>query len=354
MREVAEILSLWSESERSGESAVLATVVKTQGSSYRLPGARLLLTKNGRHAGGVSGGCLEDELLKKAWWLTESGPVVRRYDTTPDGEIASGYGLGCSGVIHILLERLNPGESNILRLISGVRSSREPVEVGRVISPASAVTGELLAGVSGADLRGDVDVFMETLVPPLRLVVFGAGDDAIPLTAFANYLGWEVVVVDGRAHYARREKFPLANQVLIRSAAQGLPTKIDDWTAAVIMSHSYSQDLSWLRELSTAGCKLAYLGILGPAKRTRQLIADAELDPATIIPALHSPMGLDIGADGPEQVALSVVSEIQAVVNGRNGGSLRERGGSIHASVEESADDSGREALNWVKSIACA
>ena len=349
MKEVAEILNLWSEAERSGESALLATVVKTQGSSYRLPGARLLLTRSGRRAGSVSGGCLEDDILKRSWWLTETGPVVRRYDTTPEGEIGSGYGLGCSGVVHILLERLNPGQANVLTMIAGVRSSREPVEVGRVISPASEVTGDLLLGKSAAGLHGHERFFIETLVPPLRLFVFGAGDDAVPLSAFASHLGWEVVVVDGRAHYARLEKFPLADQVLVRSAAQGLPTAIDEWTAAVMMSHSYSQDLSWLRELSTVGRKLAYLGILGPAKRTRQLIADAELELGTLLPALHSPMGLDIGADGPEQVALSVVSEIQAVINGRSGGSLRERSGSIHAPMEDSRD----EATSWAKSIAC-
>ena len=103
MKELEQILRLWKEAEQSGESAVLATVVKTHGSSYRLPGARLLLTPNGQRAGSVSGGCLEDDLIKKAYWLTERGPVIRKYDTTPDGEIASGFGLGCSGVIDVLL-----------------------------------------------------------------------------------------------------------------------------------------------------------------------------------------------------------------------------------------------------------
>ncbi len=353
MKELAEILSLWSEVERSGQSAVLATVVKTQGSSYRLPGARLLLTRDGRRAGSVSGGCLEDELIKKSWWFTESGPVVRRYDTTPDGEIASAYGLGCNGVIYILLERLHPGHANVLRVIASVRSSREPVALTRIISPASEVNREYTVGTNATDLGSDVEVFTETLVPPLRLLIFGAGDDVIPLSALAKNLGWEVFVVDGRAHYARREKFPLADQVLVRSAVQGMPIEIDDWTAVVIMSHSYSQDLSWLRELSALGRNIPYAGILGPSKRSQQLIADAELGGATLSLALHSPMGLDIGADGPEQVALSVVAEIQATVNGRSGGLLRERGGSIHARAEESPEDNSSQAMPWAKSIAC-
>ena len=332
---------------------MLATVVKTQGSSYRLPGARLLLTRDGRRAGSVSGGCLEDDLIRRSWWLTESGPVVRRYDTTPDGEIGSAYGLGCSGVIHVLLERLKPGEPNVLEIIAAVHSSREPVTISRIISPASEVSRELIVGKSIVDPDGNLEVFTESLTPPLRLLVFGAGDDAVPVTGFAKLLGWEVLVVDGRAHYARREKFPLADRVLAMNAVQGLPTKIDDWTAAVIMSHSYSQDLSWLRELSVAGPKIPYVGILGPVKRTRQLIADTEIDPGMFASGLHSPMGLDIGADGPEQVALSVVAEIQATINGRDGGLLRERGGSIHARTNEPADVSNNQAMIWVKSIAC-
>ena len=112
MKETERILELWSAARSAGESAVLATVVKTRGSSYRLPGARLLITQGGRHAGSISGGCLEDDLLKKAWWLTENGPVVRRYDTTPEGEIsAGGFGLGCNGIIHVLLERLGAGRA---------------------------------------------------------------------------------------------------------------------------------------------------------------------------------------------------------------------------------------------------
>ena len=111
MKELERILELWSAAQSAGESAVLATVVKTRGSSYRLPGARLLITQGGRHAGSISGGCLEEDLLKKAWWLTEKGPVVRRYDTTPDGEISTGgFGLGCNGIIHVRLERLTPGQ----------------------------------------------------------------------------------------------------------------------------------------------------------------------------------------------------------------------------------------------------
>jgi xanthine dehydrogenase accessory factor len=373
VKETAQILDLWSAVSAAGEEAVLATVVKTQGSSYRLPGARLLLTKHGQRAGAISGGCLEDDVVKKAWWLTEKGAIVRRYDTTPDNEIASsGYGLGCSGIIYVLLERVKPDEHAVLNIIRNVRASRRPAAVAHLIEPASEVgrrliidldgivTHDLPAGIAAeieAQTRaalasnanrlikaGTCEAFIETLPPPVRLLVFGAGDDAIPLTDTAKYLGWTVSVFDGRSHYARREKFPLADEVTVRVADSSAPA-IDPWTAAVLMSHSYRQDLAALREL--ADLPLRYLGILGPDKRTASLLRDAGLDSSPIAANLHGPMGLDIGADGPEQVALAVIAEIQATLNGREGGMLRARDGSIHSRAADSA-------AVWTRSIICA
>lgn len=333
MRETEQILELWAKAERAGESAVLATVVQTSGSSYRLPGARLLLTRTGQRAGSVSGGCLEDDLVKKAWWLTESGPLIRRYDTTPEGEIASGFGLGCNGIIQVLLERVAPGRAEILDLLREVRTSRCPTTVAHILEPA-ARAGERITinGTESADLDG-VEAFIETLAPPVHLLIFGAGDDAVPLADLAKFLGWRVSIFDGRAHYARREKFPRVDDVIARPAAESASTvPIDPWTVAVLMSHSYRQDLEALRELASR--PLRYLGILGPRKRSTQLLADAAIDDAHLGPALHSPMGLDIGADGPHQVALAVIAEIQAALNGREGGLLREGRGSIHAPEE--------------------
>jgi len=384
MKELEQILELWSKADREGAPAVLATVVKTRGSSYRLPGARLLLLPNGRRAGSVSGGCLEDDLVKKAWWLTESGPTVRRYDTTPDGEIAPAYGLGCSGVIHVLLERLLPGNPGVLGLIHNVRSQRRPAVAAHLIEPLAAAgqrlaidtAGAVVHNLAGADLAlaletearralaegsshtvslcgGAIEAFVETINPTVRLLVFGAGDDAVPLTILAKLLGWNVCVLDGRAHYARREKFPEADEIVVRSAGKpNPPLAIDPWTVAVLMTHSYSQDLAALRELSSE--PLRYLGILGPRKRASQLLSDAGLDPERLAPALHSPVGLDIGADGPEQVALAVAAEIQAALNGREGGSLRQRGGSIHDPGERSGRSESVRVQLKVQSIACA
>ncbi len=377
MKEHEQILELWSEAEKAGEEAVLATVVKTQGSSYRLSGARLLLIRSGQRAGSISGGCLEDDLLKRAWWLTEAGPVIRRYDTTPEGEITREYGLGCNGIIHVLLERLAPGRARLLDLLREVRSARIPAAVVHVLQPSAEVgqrlmvntqscmehnltdlaleswllqtAQDLLAGLQKRAhfINGAHEIFAETIAPPIRLLIFGAGDDAIPLTQLARHLGWQVHVYDGRAHYARKQRFPSAHQVSVLSLDESAKVETDGWTAAVIMSHSYRQDLERLRYL--CGHALPYLGVLGPQKRTRQLLEDAGLDGGQMRSALRSPVGLDIGADGPEQVALAVVAEIQAVVNGRNGGALYERDGSIHASETD-----WDHKMLFVRPIVCA
>jgi xanthine dehydrogenase accessory factor len=376
MKDIDQILKLWSSTEQAGESAVLATVVKTSGSSYRLPGARLLLTKAGQRAGSISGGCLEDDLIKKAWWLTEAGVTIRKYDTTPEGEIGSGFGLGCNGVIHVLVERLHPNRPTVLNVIEQVRLSRRPAVVAHCIQPREAVGERLTIQVDGAvthnisdDVTADwieresrtalaaecsrivrqqqTEVFIETVTPAIRLLIFGAGEDAVPVTELASLLGWNVSVLDGRAHYAKRDKFPTAHEVIVRPPGEDTAAKIDQWTVAILMTHSYSQDLEVLRQLAA---KLPrYVGILGPRKRSTQLLADAGIASDQLGPALHSPMGLDIGADGPEQVALAVLAEIQAALNGRDGGPLRARRGSIHA-----PDESSETGQFWVHSISCA
>ncbi len=379
MTQLEQILQLWEQIKETGNSAVLATVVKTQGSSYRIPGARLLITLDGQRAGSISGGCLEDDLVKKAWWLTEGGPVIRRYDTTPDGEIGPSFGLGCNGIIHVLLERVDPHEESVLPLLGEVRTDRHPAVIAHVLQPRELAGQRLIINAQGvvyhrfrneeiaeqleqgarAALAGSSsetmlagkngEVFFEVLTPPIHLLVFGAGDDAIPMVELAKYFGWYVSVVDGRAHYARRERFMQADQVVVRSAGDfDIFAGIDSWTAVVLMTHSYAQDLEVIGEL--AAKPLPYLGVLGPRKRTVQLLGDAGVDASSVSSMLHSPIGLDLGADGPEQVALAVIAEIQAKFNGRRGGLLRERAGSIHS--EENG--AGETSAEWVPSIACA
>jgi len=349
LKEREQILDLWRQVQALGTDAVLVTVVKTQGSSYRRPGARLLIAEGGKRAGSISGGCLEEDVAKKAWWLSEKGPVVRRYDTTPDGEIgpsgelSGGFGLGCNGIIYLLIQRLQSGKASPLDVLEQVHATRQEVVLAHVLAPAGCV---------GTFSRSQIpamaaEVFFETLNPPVRLLVFGAGDDAVPLTELGRHLGWQVCVFDGRAHYARIEKFPRAQQVSVRDSSLSLDDlQIDSRTVAVVMTHSYTQDLNFLKAL--AKHRLAYLGVLGPRNRSEQLLSDGDVlaaDAAT----LHGPAGLDIGADGPEQVALSIIAEIQARLNGREGGPLRERAGSIH-----SRESDGRTSVPFVPGIVCA
>ena len=230
MKEREQILHLWRQMRAQTSAGVLVTVVKTLGSSYRRPGARLLITQSGERAGSISGGCLEDDVIRKAWWLTADGPVIRRYDTTPDGEIgpsgegSASFGLGCNGIIYLLLERVSAaGKPNpSLAVLERVHSSRQPAVLAHILHPAHSVATiadaetdpRLLPHLAGLNasvvmrLETGEDVFFETLAAPVRLLVFGAGDDAVPLTEMAHYLGWQVLVFDGRAHYARAQKFP--------------------------------------------------------------------------------------------------------------------------------------------------
>lgn len=370
MKEREQILELWREMRSREGAGVLVTVVKTLGSSYRRPGARLLITESGKRAGSISGGCLEDDVIKKAWWLTEKGPVIRRYDTTPDGDIGpsgegtGGFGLGCNGIIYLLLQRVSAGDGewSALSVMERVHATRKTALLAHVLHPASLLVGSiaesqfddgLKTGAQGLSdnvvtcLESGEEVFFETLMPPVRLLIFGAGDDAVPMTELGRYLGWQVSVFDGRAHYARRERFPLAHEVMVRDSEDSLSAlQIDDRTVAVVMTHSYSQDLNFVRSLSKE--PLAYLGMLGPKNRSMQLLSDAGIE-ASSVPALHGPVGLDIGADGPEQVALSIIAEMQGTLNGRDGGPLRDRAGSIH-----SRETDGRAAERFVPSIVCA
>ena len=371
MTELDRIANAWDEAAKRGDSGVLATVIRVEGSTYRRAGAKLLLTSGGRRVGSVSGGCLEADLVKKAWWLTAGGKAaIRYYDTSVEGEISQGFGLGCNGVIHILLERLENSSVSTLEAATPVRCLREAAVVATVTgaAPNSTVeigqrwirfpdgsvktniaSQELLsfirsrtmgaseigpAHITWNDRSQSVDVFVEPVMPRLRLLIFGAGDDAIPMARQAQLLGYEVIVVDGRSHLARVDRFPDADRIEAVSPHQFLEnTKLDNWTAVVLMSHSYAQDLAALATLAT-GRELPYVGALGPRKRTERMLSELPASPEWLLNVLHSPVGLDIGADGPAQIALAAVGEIQAVINKRSGGLLRRKAGPLDAERE--------------------
>jgi xanthine dehydrogenase accessory factor len=348
-----------------GEETILATVVKVEGSAYRRPGARMLIPIHGRTVGTVSGGCLEQDLAKKAWWLTNSGePVVRRYSTgatedEDDEQSALTFGLGCNGTVFVMLERL-PAKSPApaIELLRRVRDSQQPAAMATVIASsrdASARVGDrLLSNTEGSlrnlqlnsamrrglhktlmqkkssirlysNARGEVEVFFEYIAPPPRLVIIGAGHDAQPLVRMAKLLDWHVSVIDSRSHFARAERFPQADAVILASLDNPFDlAPLIDGAAVAVMTHSYRQDRHWLGLALQAAP--AYIGQLGPRERTERLLAQI----GTSTSALHYPMGLDLGGDAPQSVALAILAEMTAVMNQRQGGMLRNRGKPIH------------------------
>lgn len=339
MGELRQILELWKRAAGAGEDVCLATIAAIEGSAYRRPGARMLLTASGQRAGTISGGCLEAEVAKKAWWLTDKGPALQRYSSFFDDDGDMPYGLGCGGTVIVLLERGEPAaralealrRSHDQRLPSVIVSSLDARQPGTLLilnHAAEVVFGdehnqEAVAAARGAlrarESRQTDRYFIEFVAPPPALFVFGAGDDAQPLVELAGMLGWHTTVADGRSQLARPERFPRAAVVTGLDEALHQAPGPDD--AAVIMTHSYEQDRKLLRMLLPRDAK--YLGILGPRRRTERLAADIapeiRLTVAECMARLHTPVGLDLGGHFPAAIALSIAAELQAVFAGRLG-----------------------------------
>ena len=319
--EIAEVLR-----RPQAYPAVLGTLVSVEGSSYRRVGARLLLTAQAERFGSISGGCLESDLALRAQLLMSS---TRRtdlveYDTTGENDLVWGVGTGCHGVVRILLERIESipaWAQNVLDSSPQRRSTRLTVAWGT--RPGL----DLGTRLASPEERPSEGVLLDVIPPPLRMVIFGAGDDTIPLTALCRDLGWVAIVIDPRPEMATPARFPAAQEVRCFSA-EIAPTQLDwdDRTVAVIMTHHYRYDLPLLQVLGKMN--LTYLGLLGPKQRGLRLLRDAGL-PANC--PLHSPVGLDLGGDGPAAVALSIIAEIQAHLHGRTASNLTQRTRSIHA-----------------------
>jgi xanthine dehydrogenase accessory factor len=314
-------------------ASVLATLVTVEGSSYRRPGARLLLQENGIRTGSISGGCLEEDVLARAREVAKTqraeGVV---YDTTSENDLVWGVGLGCHGVVRVLIEPLPQRPLWALALAENFAAGRSTELAVVHHHPDQGQLGSRLGAPSpGSDAS---KVFFETIPPPTSIVIFGAGDDAQPLARFAHELGWRITVADPRAAFATQERFPVADRVIAAPAAELVARTAPSSDAiAVVMTHHYVHDVPLLRALLPR--PLAYLGLLGPRKRAERILADLARENFAINAEqrerLHAPIGLDIGANTPEQVALAIVAEIQTVLGGRDARPLRERSRPIHA-----------------------
>jgi xanthine dehydrogenase accessory factor len=329
MSELSEILDGIEERRARGEPMALATIVATSGSTYRHPGARLLIPAEGEPIGNISGGCLESDVARIGREVMADGrPRLVSFDLTADDDALWGYGLGCNGSFEIFVEAA-PGA---IETAEALRRQRAGCLVTVLTGPdAGSHRFETDAGHAPTPRvldEGGVRVFHEPIRPPMRLIVCGAGHDAIPLVRQAAALGWTVTVADVRRALLTHERFPEAD-VFLDADPEQVADRIgpDGRTAVILMSHNYLRDIAYLRGFLAAP-QPAYLGVLGPRGRTQQMLG--ELGQPEAIARLHAPAGLDIGAEGPEEVAHAIVAEILAVTRGRAGGSLRDRPGPIH------------------------
>ena len=346
-----------------GRRFALATIVGTQGSTYRHAGARLLVREDGSWEGNISGGCLEGEVVAVGARVMERGePELVAYDLTADEEAIWGWGLGCNGAIDVLVEPAEQAGEAVRLIEQGAESggSHALITVAASSDPKLPPGHhELLSDTDEHDLPGPladaardalrtgrtertelvtdggtVDVLVEVVRPPIRLLVCGAGHDAVPLVRFARQLGWEAVVVDDRSSFLSEHRFPEASGfVHTRPEEAASAAGIRERTVVVVMSHNFLRDVDYLA--SFLGTDIDYLGMLGPSQRLERLldqVAERGIRPSEEDrEKLHGPAGLDLGAEGPEEIAWSICAEILAVDRGHAGGSLSAREGPIHA-----------------------
>jgi xanthine/CO dehydrogenase XdhC/CoxF family maturation factor len=366
--EITDVLTAIGSLSASGQRMALATIVAVRGSTYRRPGARLLVPEEGAPIGNISGGCLEGDVADMARLVMEEGRArLAGWDLTADDDAVWGLGLGCNGAIEVFIEpadraaeaahalRTALEEERPISLVTVIESTEpEAVAPGArlIVMPDGAVEGSL--GRSDVDaeaiaaarellmterseirtLAEGIRAFVEILDPPLRLVICGAGHDAVPLVRAASLLGWNVTVVDDRPAFLNRERFPEAHGFASVDDPSDVAEAItiDARTFVVVMTHNFLRDKAYLRGLLTTDSR--YVAMLGPAARTQRLLMELEEEGTPITEEgrsrIHGPAGLDLGAEGPEEIAQAIIGEIVAVRRGRDGGFLKERPTPIH------------------------
>ncbi len=372
MKELRDIVSAFNSVIARGDQAVLASVVQTSGSTYRHAGARALIVSDELIVGVVSGGCLESDLTQQAKGVRASGQsMIIRYDHRENDDIVWGLGLGCAGVVDVLLERVDKDNPGPLNLIAQVIETRMPALMATVIAANESTAGvgarwmqqsngqvstsrdwpfsslqshyfaEKIKGKTGAVVTNEgAEILIERVNPLTRLLIFGAGADAVPLVAIGAEIGWIMEVFDKRSVFASPERFPRADRIVHCPPSQLVDkVALDPQTVAIVMTHNYLQDLDILKFLLPLSEH--YIGVLGPKRRLKLLLSDLQEDGIQISAhqqkRLYGPAGLDIGADSAEEIALSIISEVQAVLHQRSGGLLRDRVDPIHCATRDNA-----------------
>lgn len=367
MKDFKTIIREYKKIDFSQRKAALATVVKVHGSSYRSPGARMLIMDDGKWVGSISGGCLEGDALRKARLvMSDKNPVTVTYDTREESNQYLGIGLGCNGVIDVFIEPLNANDQNSpVHLFEGFEDTKEPLALASIFS-GSASGEKMLITEGGQELRSftdpslaqmvrpdlkslfekkrsitkkysfiseEVDVFVELIQPTISLIIFGGGFDARPVSELAKSLGWNVSVTDECVAHIAPLFFPTADKLsLCQREFIDRDFDITAYTACVLMSHNYEYDRDVLQKLVKTDSP--YIGILGPRKRFDKMQEEFASKKIFLTEKdfhrIHSPIGLDIGAEAPDEIALSIVSEIQSKFSNRSGGFLKYNSGPIH------------------------
>ena len=334
------MLSLFEHERAAGRSMALGVVLETAGSTYRKPGALMLIAAGGEYAGLLSGGCLEGDLRERAGTVIETGkPYTVSYDLRGPDDLLWGLGLGCEGAMQIVLTRIGPENgwqplAHFFEALSQHRStavamvieSRDPsLPAGAVLLSGEARSAPFQVALSQAARAGSVGwidslpfeakVFALPLTLPPRLLLLGAGPDSLPVVEFASRLGWKVTVADHRAAYAQADHFPSAHAVVLcRPDELAKSVDLGGFTAAVVMSHHLPSDLEYL--LALADSRVPYVGLLGPAVRREKLLTDLGASAEALRTRLRAPVGLALGGRSPESIALAIVAEIHAFVYG--------------------------------------
>lgn len=371
MKEFKTIVDAYNKVDFSQRKAAVATVVRVRGSSYRSPGARMLITDDGRWVGSISGGCLEGDALRKARQVMTSGvPITVTYDTREESNQNLGIGLGCNGVIDVLIERVDPrDDNNPMKFFESMLRMNAPVALATIFATNGstvALASKMLVTPDGTHVHtvadaalqqaiGDdlekmfdtrkseaksyriedrtTDVFIELIQPAISLIVFGGGFDARPVTQLAKALGWGVMVTDECVAHIAPAFFPDADK-LSRCQRDFVDREIHvtPYTACILMSHNYDYDRDVLKKLLPTATP--YIGILGPRKRFDKMLKEFEAQHIAVtandLHRIHAPAGLDIGAETPDEIAFSILSEIQAKFTNRSGGFLKYRNAPIH------------------------
>jgi xanthine/CO dehydrogenase XdhC/CoxF family maturation factor len=323
-QETSQLLTTAARLAGAGQRAALATVVRISGSAYRRPGAKLLVAADGQMCGSVSGGCLEADVRENALHVIRDGtPRLLHYDTGSDDTTVWGLGMGCNGAVDVFVQPAeggSPDNATVLELLRGDR----PFAISTVIEGPGLGSRRVTVGEAPSPEPG---VFVEAFVPPPRLFICGAGDDSIPLAAFATEVGFRVTLLDHRAGYLTLERFSPGVELRTARSDQGFGTPAPGANGyVVIKTHSLAHDRTWLRRAldSEAG----YIGLLGPRPRVERLIEEAGTSSGDRV---FGPVGLDLAAEGAEQIALSIVAELMAVRAARVPRHLREKESAIHA-----------------------